>query len=172
VSRSLKNEHIHSSLSVSRSLKNETDNHEHSSLSVSSSLKNETDPPPIESSLPLDLVPEPSFPLPVSVDPLYSSLSSEPIPISSQESNWVQKKSQWMKQSLGGMSPASGHHAGVKPLDFVDHVGGKVPTFGHHVGKKPTNGYHSKNQPMDITLGRNPSMGIILSIVHFQFQAH
>jgi hypothetical protein len=59
------------------------------------------------------------------------------------------------------MSPASGHHVGVKPLAFVDHAGGKVPTYGHHVGKKPANGYHSKYQPLDIMLGRNPSMGII-----------
>jgi hypothetical protein len=50
---------------------------------VSISLKNETDPPPIELSIPLDLVPEPSFPPPVSVDPLSSSLFGEPIPISS-----------------------------------------------------------------------------------------
>jgi hypothetical protein len=35
--------HEHSSLYVSRSLKNKTNNHEHSSLYVSSSLKNETD---------------------------------------------------------------------------------------------------------------------------------
>jgi hypothetical protein len=68
VSSSLKNEtnnHEHSSIYVPRSLKNETDNHEHSSLSTSSSLKNEKDPPPVESSLPLGLVHEPSFPLPV-----------------------------------------------------------------------------------------------------------
>jgi hypothetical protein len=89
----------------------------------------------------------------VSVDPLSSSLSGEPIPISIQESNRVQKKSRRMKQSLGGMSPASGHHVGVKPLAFVDHAGGKVPTYGHHVGKKTHNGYHP-------------------SIVHFWFQAH
>jgi hypothetical protein len=92
------------------SLKNETDNHEHSSLSVSSSLKNETDPPPIESSLPLDLVHEPSFPLPVSVDPLSSSLSGEPIPISIQESNRVQKKSWWMNEAWG---------ACLQPLDIM-----------------------------------------------------
>jgi hypothetical protein len=96
VSSSLKNEtdnHEHSSFSVSSSLKNETDNHEHSSLFVSRSLKNETDPPPIESNLPLDIVHEPSFHLHVSVYPLYSSLSGEPIPISIEESNQVQKKS-------------------------------------------------------------------------------
>jgi hypothetical protein len=95
----------HSSLSVSSSLKNDTQSivhfpvstHEHSSFSVSSSLKNETDPPPIESSLLLDIVLEPSFPPPVSIDPLPSSLSGEPIPISNQESNRVQKKSRWMK---------------------------------------------------------------------------
>jgi hypothetical protein len=58
-------------------------------LSMSSSLKNEIDLPPIESSLPLDLVPEPSFPMHVSVDPLSSSLSGEPIIISIQESNQV-----------------------------------------------------------------------------------
>jgi hypothetical protein len=110
--------HEHSSFSVSSLLKNETDTHEHSSLFMSSSLKNETNPPPIKSSLPLDLVPKPSFHPPVSVDPLSSSLFGEPIPISSQESFWVQKKSRWMKQSLGGMSPASGHHVGVKLLAF------------------------------------------------------
>jgi hypothetical protein len=37
---------------------------EHSSLSLSSSLKNETDPPPLQSILTLDRVLEPSFPLP------------------------------------------------------------------------------------------------------------
>jgi hypothetical protein len=90
VSRSLKNEtdnHEHSSLFVLISLKNETNNYEHSSLSMSSSLKNETYPPPIELSLPLDIVPEPTFPLPMLVDPLSSSLSCQPIPISIQESN-------------------------------------------------------------------------------------
>jgi hypothetical protein len=38
------------------------------------------------------------------------------------------------------MSPASGHHAGVKTLAFQ--AGGKLPT---------THGYHLK--PLDITLG-------------------
>jgi hypothetical protein len=131
VSRSLKNEtdtHEHSSLSVSISLKNEIDTHDHSSLSMSRSLKNETQPPPIDSSIQLNLVHEPSFPLPVSFDPLSCSLSSETIPISSQESNRVQNKNLGMKQRLGGMSPASGHHVGIKPLDFTDHTGGKVPT--------------------------------------------
>jgi hypothetical protein len=110
VSSSLKNETVkyeHSSLSVSILLKNETDNYEHSSLSVSSSLKNESYPPPIESSLPLDLVLEPSFPPLVLVDPLSSSLSSEPIPISSQKTNQVQKKIRQTKRILGGMSLAS-----------------------------------------------------------------
>jgi hypothetical protein len=96
VSRTLKYEtdnYEHSSLSMSISLKNETNNHEHNSLSMSSSLKNETDPPLIELSLPLDLAPGASLPLFVSFDPLSSFLSGEPIPISSQESNWVQKKS-------------------------------------------------------------------------------
>jgi hypothetical protein len=58
--------HEHSSLSLSRSLKNETHKHEHSSFSMSRSLKN--DKP---------------------VYPLSSSLYGEPIPISSQESNRV-----------------------------------------------------------------------------------
>jgi hypothetical protein len=69
------------------------------------------------------------------------------------------------------LSPTYEHHVRVKSLASSDHVGGKVPTFGHHVGKKPVNGYHSKYQPLDIMLGRNSSMGIILSIVHFLFQA-
>jgi hypothetical protein len=43
-------------ISVSSSLKNETDNHEHGSFYVPILLKNEIDPPPIESSLSLDLV--------------------------------------------------------------------------------------------------------------------
>jgi len=81
------NIHEHSSFYVSISLKNETDNHEHSSLSVSRSLKNEINPPLIESSLPLDLVTKPSFPLLVLFDPLYSSLSGEPVPISIHEAN-------------------------------------------------------------------------------------
>jgi len=46
-----------------------------------------------------------------------------------------------MNQSLGSMPPASGYHTPVKPLAFVGHAGGKIPTSGHHVGKKPTNGY-------------------------------
>jgi hypothetical protein len=75
------------------SLKNETNNHEHGSFSMSSSLKHETYPPPIKSSLPLDLVLEPSFPLPVSIDPLSSSFSGEPITIIIQETNQVEKKS-------------------------------------------------------------------------------
>jgi hypothetical protein len=58
---------------MSSSLKNETDAYEHSSLSLSSSLKNETDPPPFESSLTLDRILEPFFPLP-----------SENVPISNQ----------------------------------------------------------------------------------------
>jgi hypothetical protein len=100
VSSSLKNEidkHEHSSISVSISLKNETYNHDHSSLSVSRSLRNEIDPPPIESSLPLDVIHEPSFPPPMLVDHLTSSLSGEPIAISNHESNRLQKKSQRMK---------------------------------------------------------------------------
>jgi hypothetical protein len=70
----------HSSLSVSRSLKNETNSYEHSSLSLSCSLKNEIDPPPIESSLLIDPVLEPSFHFPVSVDHISSSISIQPIP--------------------------------------------------------------------------------------------
>jgi len=83
---------------------------DHSSLYVSRSLKNETDPPPNESSLLLDIVLETSFSLPLSIDHLPSSLSSELIPISNNESNRVQKKSQRMKRSFGGMSSAFGHH--------------------------------------------------------------
>jgi hypothetical protein len=75
-----------------------------------------------------------------------------------------------MKQILGGMSLAFGHHARVKIQYFVDHAGGKVPTSENHVDKKLANVYHSKYQPLDIMLGRNPSMGIIPSIVHFLFQ--
>jgi hypothetical protein len=93
----------HSSFSMSSSLKNETDDtHEHSSFSVSSSLKNETDPPPIELSLPLDLIPKPSFHPPVSVDPLSSSLSGEPIPISIQESNQGVEEESMDETKLGG----------------------------------------------------------------------
>jgi hypothetical protein len=46
-------------------------------------------PPPIESSIFLDLVTEHSFHLPMSVDPLSSY--GEHLPISNQESNQVQK---------------------------------------------------------------------------------
>jgi hypothetical protein len=84
----------------------------------------------------LDPVLEPSFPLLVSINRLSSSLSSEPIPISIQESSQVQKKSQLMKRRVGGMSPSFGNHVGVKSVAYVDHVGGKVPTSRHHVGKK------------------------------------
>jgi hypothetical protein len=101
------------------------------------------DPPPIELSLPLDLVPKPSFHLPMSVDPLSSSLSGEPIPISIQESFQVQKKSRRMKQSLGGMSPASRHHVGVKPLASLIMLGEKYQPMDIMLGRKPTNGYHS-----------------------------
>jgi hypothetical protein len=75
-------DHENSSLAVSSLLKNETYKHDHISSSMSRSLKNETTPPPIESSLPLDLVPEPSLPLPMSIDPISSSLFGELIPIS------------------------------------------------------------------------------------------
>jgi hypothetical protein len=71
-----------------------------------------------------------------------------------------------MQLSLRGMSPTSGHHARVKPLAFVNHAGGNIPTYGDHVGKIPSNEYHSKYQSLDISLGRNVSMGIILSMVH------
>jgi len=40
-----------------------------------------------------------------------------------------------MKLILGVMSLASGHHVRVKSLDFTDHDGGKVLTYGHIVGK-------------------------------------
>jgi hypothetical protein len=64
---------------------------------------------------------------------------------------------------IGGMSPASRHHARVETLASADHVGGKyqsldimlgkthqwvflkVPTSRNHVGKKPINGYHSEH---------------------------
>jgi hypothetical protein len=98
MSRLLKNEtdnHEHSFLSVSSLLKNGTYNHEHSFLSMSSSLKNETDSPLID--IPQDILPEPSFPPPMSVYPLYSSLYSEPIPIIIQKYYRVQKKSRWTK---------------------------------------------------------------------------
>jgi hypothetical protein len=77
-----------------------------------------------------------------------------------------------MNQSLGGMSPASGHHTEVKPPTSYDDVGGKVPTYEHHVGKKPTNRYRSTYQPLDIMLGRGSFMGITPSIVYSHFQAH
>jgi len=161
--------HEHSSLSVSSSIKDETNTHENSSLSVLRSLKNETEPPQIESSLSLDLanvesslsldlvniessllvdlinvelslsldlVIEPSFLSSVSVDPLSSSPSGEPFPICNQKFDWVSKKSRWMKQSLGGMSPTFGNHARVKLLAYVGHARGKLPTSRHHVGKK------------------------------------
>jgi hypothetical protein len=76
----------HSSFLVSISLKIEIDDYEHSYFPVSISLKNETYRPPIKLSLPLDLITKNSFHLPISIDPLYSSLSGEPIPISSQDS--------------------------------------------------------------------------------------
>jgi hypothetical protein len=47
-----------------------------------------------------------------------------------------------MKRSLGGMSPASGHHVGVKPASFsswgksTNHPWVSLETFGHYVGKK------------------------------------
>jgi hypothetical protein len=72
----------HSSLSLSRLLKNETCTHDHNPLSMSSALKNEIDPHPIYLNLQLDLIPKPSFPPPISFDPLSSSLSGEPILIS------------------------------------------------------------------------------------------
>jgi hypothetical protein len=43
---------------------------------------------------------------------------------------WVYwKKSQWMSQILGGVSPAYGHHTEVKPPTSYDDVGGKLPTY-------------------------------------------
>jgi hypothetical protein len=54
----------------------------------------------VESLLAQDRVPKPSLPLPISVDPLSSSLSSQPITIINQKYNRVQKKSQQMNQSL------------------------------------------------------------------------
>jgi hypothetical protein len=63
---------------------------EHSSLSLSSSLKNETDPPPLQSILTLDQVLEPSFPPP-----------SENVSISNQKPKRGKKKSHWRKRCLG-----------------------------------------------------------------------
>ena len=63
MSTSLKNETSafeESSFTVSTSLKNET-GHEHSSFPFSGSLKNETNPLLITTSLPSDLINEPSF---------------------------------------------------------------------------------------------------------------
>jgi hypothetical protein len=96
-----------------------------------------------KSRLPKDMVPKHSLPLPISVDPLSSSLFGEPIPISNQESKKVRMKSRWMNRSLGGMSPIYGHHTRIKPPSSYDDVGGKVPTYRHHVGKKPSNRYRS-----------------------------
>jgi hypothetical protein len=39
-----------------------------------------------EPRLPKDLVPKPSLPLPISIDPFCSSIYGEPIPITNQES--------------------------------------------------------------------------------------
>jgi hypothetical protein len=86
-----------SSLYVSSSLKNETYTHKYSLFLVSSSFKNETYTSSIESSILLNIVLEPSFHPPVLVGPFSSSISSEHIPISIQESNHVQKKSRQMK---------------------------------------------------------------------------
>jgi len=119
-----------------------------------------------ESHLSQDLVPKPSLTLPISFYPLYSSLSGEPILISNRESERVQKRIRGMNSSLGGMSPPSVQHTGVKLPTSYDDVWGKIPTFGHNVLKKPTNRYRSMYQPMDIMLGRGMFMGIILRIVY------
>ena len=87
VSTSLKNETSafeEISFPVSTSLKNET-SHDHSSFPVSSSLKNETNPLIIKTSLPFDLINEPSF------HPTISNLL------------------RWMKWSLGGIFSCRGH---------------------------------------------------------------
>jgi hypothetical protein len=54
----------HSYFHVPSSLKNETNSYKHSSLSLSRLLKNKTDPHPFESSLTLDRILEPYFPPP------------------------------------------------------------------------------------------------------------
>jgi hypothetical protein len=99
---------------------------EHSSLSLSSSLKNETDPPPLQSILTLDRVLEPSFPPP-----------SENVSISNQKPKRGKKKSHWRKRCLGGRSPASGHHAGEKPPTSAKEVGGKLPLERHAARSDP-----------------------------------
>jgi hypothetical protein len=86
---------------------------EHSSLSLSSSLKNETDPPPFKSSLTLDHVLEPSFPPP-----------SENVPISNQTLNEERRKVT-EEMMLGGKVSSLWHHAGVNPLASIMQVWGK-----------------------------------------------
>jgi len=50
-----------------------------------------------------------------------------------------------MKRILGGISPNSGYHTRVKPLESIDNARDKLPTYGHQVGKKPINGYLIEN---------------------------
>jgi hypothetical protein len=44
---------------------------------------------------------------------------------------------------LGGHVSSLWNHVGVKPLAFIDYVGGKVPNLNIMLGIKPANGYHS-----------------------------
>jgi len=93
---------------------------EHGSSSLSRSLKHVTYPPPFKSSLTLGHVLETSFPPP-----------TENVPIINQLPKWGKKKIRRRKQRLGGRSPASGHHVGAHPQDFVMQVGGKTPLERH-----------------------------------------
>jgi hypothetical protein len=92
-------------------------------LSLSSSLKNEIDPPTSESSLILDRILEPSFPLP-----------SENVPISNQTPKQGKKKGHQRNRRLRGRYPASGHHAGEKPLASIMQARGKIP-LERHIGR-------------------------------------
>jgi hypothetical protein len=99
---------------------------EHSSLSLSSSLKNETNPPLSKSSLPLDRVLEPYFPPP-----------HANIPISIQMPKQGKKKRQRRKRCLGGRYPSSGHHVGAKPLDSTTQFGGEIALERHATRSDP-----------------------------------
>ena len=67
------------------------------------------------------------------------------------------------------MSPASRYHTVFKPLAFVGHAGGKIPTFGHHVGKKTTDGYLFENNLVFVSNLLKNEINIT-TIVHFLFQ--
>jgi hypothetical protein len=99
---------------------------EHTSLSLSSSLKYETNPPPLESSFTLDQVLEPSFPPP-----------SEDIPISNQTPKRGKKKSHRRKCRLVGRSLAFGHHAREKPLASIMQSKGRLSLETHIARSDP-----------------------------------